>query len=139
MASISNMMSGGSAGKQQRPMPQKPMAGEDSGHSELHPHGDGTYHTMTGGRQTEHPHLGHALAHMAKHHEAEGSHSIVHHHAEGHTAHHAKEGGEVMGPEEHPDTEGVKQGMDKMLGGGEGEGGNDQHDHEGSSSSEGLF
>ena len=44
-------------------------AGATMGHTTLHDHGDGTFHTEGhDGEHVEHPHIGHALAHMgAKH------------------------------------------------------------------------
>ena len=43
---------------------------EVSAHTQLHDHGDGTYHTiMPGGIKTEHPELGHALAHIGREHD----------------------------------------------------------------------
>lgn len=77
--------------------------------SELKAHGDGRYTTKTGGSETEHPSLGHALVHLAGHHEPEGDHVHMHHDGLGGvTSHHSKDGGEVQGPHEHesPDDAG---------------------------------
>lgn len=143
VASISDRM--GAIGG--RPMHQGPSAesgaGESHGHTELHDHGDGTFHSVTSdGRHTEHPHIGHAVVHIAKHHEADGAHSHVHHHDGGHTSHHAKEGGEITGPHEHDDLEGVKQSMEEATGGGESSGyehsGNKHHASKGENHKE-LF
>ena len=68
MHSISEAMSGMAHGhRTPRKEPQAAPAGADgAGHTELHDHGDGTFHTVTpDGEKTEHPHLGHALAHIA--------------------------------------------------------------------------
>jgi hypothetical protein len=87
-------------------------------HSELHPHGDGTFHTVAGGQQTEHPHIGHALAHLAAHHAPEHLHSHVEHKMDGsgmHTSHHARMGGEVDGPHDHANMDALKTHMDQFL------------------------
>lgn len=105
---------------QSRPMGNggKPQAaaGESSdGHSELHPHGDGTYHTVVDGEKTEHPHIGHALAHLAGHHEPDGKHSHVQHNDDGtHTSHH-HDGASVSGPHDHKNLEELKGHFDKFL------------------------
>src|ERR1700676_1684351 len=99
MHSISEAMSGMAHGhRTPRKEPQAAPAGADgAGHTELHDHGDGTFHTVTpDGEKTEHPHLGHALAHIAHHHMPDGAHSHVHHQEEGgHVSHHVKEDGAV--------------------------------------------
>ncbi len=92
------------------------MESEGGGeHSELHPHGDGSYHTMTDGQKTEHPHLTHALAHLAGHHEPEHMHSAVQHHEDGtHTsAHH--DGLETSGPHEHENMDALKDHLDNFA------------------------
>jgi hypothetical protein len=97
--------------------------GEDGEHSELHDHGDGTFHTVVGGQQTEHPHIGHAMMHMAGHHAPDGKHTHVMHHDGGHTSHH-HDGGSVSGPHEHATSdemaEHVKQFADEGDMGSEG-------------------
>ena len=92
----------------------EPGAGE---HSELHDHGDGTFHTVKGGQQEEHPHLHHALASMAAHHGAGDKHMMVHHDGMNLTTHHAGEDGQVQGPHEHDpmNLEGLKSHMDQFL------------------------
>ena len=43
--------------------------GESIGHTTLHEHGDGTFHTEGhDGETMQHPHIGHALKHMADKH-----------------------------------------------------------------------
>lgn len=117
VASISERMGAMGGGKPMRPAPQMHEGGESKGHSELHDHGDGTFHTVTAdGKQTEHPHIGHAIIHLAKYHESDGAHSHVHHHDGGHTSHHAKEGGEITGPYESDDLDGVKDSMAEATG-----------------------
>ena len=138
--SISQRMSGGApmgAGKMAKGASQP---GGDGGHYELHPHEDGSAHSVTpDGQEMQHPSMHHAMMHVAGHHDGEGAHSIVKHHAEGgHTSHHHKEG-ETSGPHEHEDMESVKQHMQGVAGeDGGGEGGKDQYDGE-SEGSGGLF
>lgn len=146
--SISHAMSGGgkSPGGQMsgfgggKPMAQKPQQ-SSGGHYEIHPHEDGSAHSMTpDGQQTEHPSMHHAMAHIAGHHDSEGAHSMVHHHMEGHTSHHSK-GGNVTGPHENASLDEVKQKMQEVAGEG-GESGGEQAMSTGESeggSGKGLF
>lgn len=98
--------------------------------SELHDHGDGTFHTMTGGQKTEHQHIGAAMVHMAHHHAPEGGHSHVMHHMEGHTMHHMSESGQASGPHEAANMDELKGHMENATGEGGGEeyGGESQHE-----------
>lgn len=91
--------------------------GGAGGHSQLHPHGDGSYHTITSdGQRTEHPHIGHALMHMAAHHEGDGKHMHVHQDGGGgHTSHHVAEDGKVQGPHDHENIEALKDHMGRFL------------------------
>ena len=101
---------------------EMPEGGEpEGGHHELHAHGDGTFHTVSPeGEKTEHPHIGHALMHMAMHHEPDGAHSHVHHQEDGsHTSHHGKDG-EISGPHESQSLDEVKGHMAKAAGESEG-------------------
>lgn len=82
-------------------MSDKPMAPSGGEHSELHAHGDGTYHTMDGGQKTEHPSLGHALMHMAGKHEPDGTHVHMHHDGMGVKSHMVRDGGQPEGPMDH--------------------------------------
>lgn len=86
-------------------------------HTTLHAHGDGTYHTEGhDGERTEHPHIGHALAHMAAKHEPDGKHSHVHHEdGGGHVSHHSGGGEGVSGPHDHENLEALKNHMGKFL------------------------
>jgi hypothetical protein len=111
-------------------------SGDAGAGSELHSHGDGTYHTMIDGQKTEHPSFGHAAMHLAAHHEAENTQSHVHHHEDGtHTSHHMKDG-QVDGPHDHDNLEALKGHLGKFL---------NEEEHEGSdygkeeSGSDGLF
>jgi hypothetical protein len=85
-----------------------------SEHSELHSHGDGSYHTMHGGAQEEHPSLGHALMHLAGKHEPEGKHMHVKHDGMI-SSHHVAHGGGAEGPHDHENIDALKQHMDQFL------------------------
>ena len=77
----------------------------------LHAHGDGTYHSETGGypgKRTEHPTIGHALMHIASLH-SESDHMHIHAHDDGFTTHHVKEGGKPKGPHEHKTLSALKR------------------------------
>ena len=101
---------------------EKPMAESGGAHTTLHDHGDGTYHTEGhDGERVEHPHIGHALMHLAAKHGPEGKHMHVHSHEVGHTTHHVHEDGEIQGPHEHPDIESLKDHLDETIGDGGGE------------------
>jgi hypothetical protein len=67
---------------------------------EVHAHGDGTFHTIAhDGTRTEHPHFGHMVAHLAKHH-ATDDHMHIHGHEDGFTTHHMVDG-KTHGPHHH--------------------------------------
>ncbi len=107
------------------PMPESGGGGESR--STLVSHGDGTHHIEhEDGNQSEHPHIGHALMHLA------GKHSEgMHHHTHsdgmggGHTVHTSEHGGEPEGPHDHENLESVKQGMDQFFNEEKGEGEDD--------------
>lgn len=106
-----------------------PDNNEQGDHSELHPHGDGTYHSVSGGEQTEHPTLGHALMHMAAKHEPEGDHMHLHHDGMGGVkSSHVKAGGEVE-EQDHDGAESAGQHVASAMGG---EGGPEPDGDEGS-------
>ena len=98
MAAHSNRAAEGRAKGDPIMAKEREDGGSGSEHTELHDHGDGSYHTVIGGEKTEHPHLGHALMYMAGHHEPEGIHHHAHHDGMETTAHHVADGGEVEGP-----------------------------------------
>lgn len=83
-------------------MAKKPDEENMSGNmSELHDNGDGSFKTKTSdGEETEHPHIGHALMHMASKH-AEGKHMHIHEDGMGMVSHHHMGHGNVEGPHEH--------------------------------------
>ncbi len=103
------------------PMPKMEGMGEEKGggmHTTLHDHGDGTFHTEShDGMREEHPHIGHALMHMAGMH-SEGIHHHAHHDGAGITSHHHTGGPEgVSGPHEHGSTEEAMDHMGKVMNG----------------------
>lgn len=93
--------------------------GHGSSATFLHSHGDGSYHTEhgEGGERTEHPSLGHALMHMAHHHEPGGKHMHIHSEGGMHSMHHVDENGDNQGPHDHDNLDDVKNTMDQFLGG----------------------
>lgn len=115
-------MHGGSAmkkpGGMAKAMSLAPPMHEGGGeHSELHDHGDGSFHTVTGGEQTEHPAIGHALMHLAAHHDGGAKHLHVKSDGMEHTSHEAGEDGQVQGPHDHQDAEALKAHVGKWAGG----------------------
>lgn len=127
--SIADRMSelaGGGRRITEKPKPKGEEPGgekESASHTTLHEHGDGTYHTEGhDGERTEHPHIGHALMHMAAKH-SEGKHMHVHEGEDGeHTTHHVGEDGKVEGPHDHENIEAVKEHLGKFF---------DEEEHEG--------
>ena len=63
------------AGKKYNP-DGKEEEGGGGEHTEVHNHGDGTFHTVHGGEQTEHESIGHMHAHLSKIHGEEGSFAL---------------------------------------------------------------
>ena len=84
-------------GAKEGPMDDHEQDG-DGEHTELHDHGDGSFHTMMHGERTEHPHIGHALMHMAHAHMPDHEHE--HHMSDGmeKTVHKVSHDGNVEGP-----------------------------------------
>jgi hypothetical protein len=84
----------------------------------LHDHGDGTFHTESAdGMREEHPHIGHALMHIAGKH-SEGMHHHAHNDGAGITTHHHMgNGGQVSGPHEHESPETAMDHMGKVMNG----------------------
>lgn len=82
----------------------------------LHHNGDGTYKTKhEDGTENDHPHLGHALMHMAHHHEPDGKHVHVHHDGMSMTSHGIHETGEHDGPHDHENIEELKSHLGKFF------------------------
>lgn len=88
---------------------------QDSGmSSKLSGNDDGSYSIEDeNGQKTEHPHIGHALMHMAGKHSG-GLHHHTHHDGMSHTVHTSAHGGEPESAE-HDDLESVKGGMDSLF------------------------
>lgn len=102
--------------------PEKQNAGGPAGHTTLHDHGDGTYHTESqDGQRVEHPSIGHALMHIASTH-AEGKHLHFHHDGMVPTSHQAGEDGSVEGPHDHENLEALKEHLSRFF---------DEEEHEG--------
>jgi hypothetical protein len=97
---------------------EDPLADAESvGHTTLHDHGDGSFHTDSSeGERTEHPTLGHALMHMASQHGADGKHMHAHSDGFSHTTHHVEKGGQPEGPHDHENIEALKQHVGQFLG-----------------------
>ena len=95
-------------GEMPKPEPND-EAGETGEYSQLHDHGDGSFHSITSdGQRTEHPDITHALAQLGGHHAPEHMHSVIQHHDDGtHTSSH-HDGTEVSGPHEHGNIEEMK-------------------------------
>ena len=88
---------------------------EEGGHS-IHPHGDGTFHSVSAeGERTEHPTAGHAAAHFLGKHGEEGKHAVVSHDGFEHTSHQVESGGEVEGPHVHPDAEALGEHLKQFF------------------------
>ena len=83
--------------------------------TELHDHGNGSYHTVHAGKTTQHPHLGHALMHIAKMHEPEADHVHAMGDDEGFTVHGVQAGGKVSGPHNPANIKALKASMGKFL------------------------
>lgn len=110
--------------------------GGGGGAMELHPHGDGTFHTMVEGQKEEHPDHLSAIAHLAHHAEPEGKHMHIHHDGFSMKSHGTDESGQHDGTHDHENLDELKGSMDKFLGeeGHEGEGGEGHEGGEGGDS-----
>ncbi len=96
--------------------PENTGTGEGGASSHLHDHGDGTFHVEhEDGSRTEHPHIGHALMHMAAKHAPGDKHMHAHHDGMSHTSHHVGEDGAVQGPTEHENTEALKEHLGRFF------------------------
>lgn len=85
-------------------------------HSELHAHGDGTYHTVHGGKEEQHPDIGHAVTHLAHAHEG-GKHSHAHHDGMMMHSHGIDESGQHRETEMHDSPEEVGSAVARDMGG----------------------
>ena len=96
-------------------MGEQPKEGGE--HTEVHNHGDGTFHTVHGGEKVEHESIGHMHAHLSKVHGEEG-HSHFHAHHDGMTHHsHSAKSGEEPEHREHDEVDGVHDHLDEAMGG----------------------
>lgn len=135
-------------GKESKPMPSHAAADEhmpehtgNTGETRSHlvSRGDGSHSIEhEDGSVTEHPHIGHALMHLAAKH-SEGMHHHTHSDGMGggHTVHTAAHGegpghSEEHGPHDHENLESVKSGMDQFFNEEENEGSEDGKDGEAS-------
>lgn len=120
----------------------KPMQGEkeQSEHVEIHPHGDGTFHTIHKGEQVEHETHGHALMHAAKVHAGEGE-SHFHAHHDGMSMHtHSMKGGEPEHEEHDPkNLENMKNSFNKFVGEEENEGSHPEPDGDEGEGMSGMY
>jgi len=91
---------------------------EDGDHTQVHDHGDGTFHTVDPEHgEVQHESIGHMHAHLSNIHGEEGhSHFHAHHDGVMHTSHSVKSGEE---PEhrEHDSEEGVHEHLSEAMGG----------------------
>ena len=104
------------AGKKYNP-DGKEEEGEGGEHTEVHNHGDGTFHTVDPEHgEVQHESIGHMHAHLSKVHGEEGhTHFHAHHDGVMHTSHSVKSGEE---PEhrEHDSEEGVHEHLSEAMG-----------------------
>jgi hypothetical protein len=100
----------------------KMEAGKQEGEGEvvheLHDHGDGTFHSVSGGETMDHPDGHHALAHVAHKMMGGGAHFHAHHDGLGMHSHSISEGGEHSETKEHESPEEMHSAMDAAMGGG---------------------
>jgi hypothetical protein len=117
-------------------VPKEPAEGESGGKmTEVHDHGDGSFHTVHEGKQEEHETIGHMHAHLSSKHGAPGEkHFHAHHDGSSGSSHSVETGGE---PEHRDmeDAEGMKQHLGESMGeeGAEGEKGVGYDESEGNS------
>lgn len=103
----------------------KESGAEEGGeHTEVHNHGDGTFHTVHGGEQTEHESIGHMHAHLSKiHGQAGEKHFHAHHDGFEPHSHSVETGGEPEHQEHDPaNIEAVKEHLGRFF---------DEEKHEG--------
>jgi hypothetical protein len=92
---------------------------EDSGHTEVHDHGDGTFHTVHPDHgEVQHETIGHMHAHLSKIHGEEGhSHFHAHMASSGEHHSHSVRSGEEPESREHEDAQGMHEHLDDAMGG----------------------
>lgn len=102
-------------GKEYKPE-GKPDPENGGEHTEVHNHGDGTFHTVHGGEQVDHESIGHMHAHLSKIHGEEG-HKHFHAHHDGMAMHtHSASSDQEPEHRDHEDVEGAHQHMDEAMG-----------------------
>ncbi len=107
-----------SAGKKYEP-DGKPKGEEetDGEHTEVHNHGDGTFHTVHGGEKVDHESIGHMHAHLSKIHGEEGhDHFHAHHDGMGGMHSHSVKSGEEPEHREHDGEEGMHEHLSEAMG-----------------------
>ena len=113
------------SGPKEKPMGETKPAAEGGGdHSELHANGDGSYKTVHGGKEEQHPDIGHAITHLAHAHEG-GKHSHAHHDGMMMHSHGIDENGQHRETEMHDTPEETGQAVAGDMGG-ESQGGEEQ-------------
>jgi|HubBroStandDraft_1064217.scaffolds.fasta_scaffold268357_2 hypothetical protein len=105
------------AGKEQPKKAEVPKEGEGGEHVEIHPHGDGSFHTMHQGEKMDHPTHGHALIHAAKVHAEEGHKHFHAHHDGGEMHTHSASSEQEPESRDGQEMEGAHQHMDEAMGG----------------------
>ena len=117
-------------------MPQGDGDGGGEQRSTLVSRGDGSHSIEhEDGTQTDHPHIGHALMHLAGKH-SDGKHHHAHSDGMGGpvTTHKSEHGGEPEGPNEHENAESAAEEMKEMMSGEE----TDQNDEAGTMAHKGC-
>ena len=124
-----------------KPMGEPKMGGGTEGgegeHSELHAHGDGSYHTIHGGKEEQHPDLGHALTHLGHANEG-GKHMHVHHDGGAMHTHAIDENGQHGETEMHDTPEEAGEAVTRGMGGESMDDGREQEMAEGAPDHGGL-
>lgn len=104
---------------------------DDGNKTEVHNHGDGTFHTVHGGQQEEHETIGHLHAHLSKLHGEEG-HTHFHAHSDGMAHHsHSVRSGEEPEHREHDGEDGIHEHLSETMGGSHNEPDGDEEGGEG--------
>jgi hypothetical protein len=97
----------------------KSDGGEEGGHTEVHNHGDGTFHTVHDGKEEQHETIGHLHAHLSMLHGAPGE-KHFHGHSDGMMHHsHAGETGQEHEHRDHESEDGIHEHAAEHFGAGE--------------------
>lgn len=115
------MHSGGKMPAKQPQMAHKEgESGGDASMTEVHSHGDGTFHTVHDGQEEPHESIGHMHVHLSKIHGGEGDKHFHAHHEGGMMHSHSVESkdGEPRHEEHSPeDSEGASSHLHEAMGG----------------------